>query len=1398
MNTEHTGGTSGLRGYEYQITVTVWLGLKLLLETRACRELEIEPASQEDIAAKLNVSPEQSTGMVGLKFKKIDLDIQVKSRRGAVWTKSAFKSVLKGKPAAKKKTGKKVKKSKSGKPAKAIAPAQSKSPRTHPLERLKQDSNRRYLFITDAQLHSELSDFSVTEIGNASSAKKLPVKLAFGEEKEIAPRLGVIEQMSEHRVALEIKQILSQYGHVQPSQINVTIDELKAAVRRKLLKESAGPWKIEDLEGVLKNNSGMPSAPKKVIFPLNIEDIRSQLGEGAVILSGQSGTGKTILAELLEYEHRMNSEPFEIITAAKAGVIRKLIQSPGRHLFFLEDPWGHYQIEADADHWRSELPKLLSQASPEKRFLITTRSAVEELAFKGIIPDEIKKAEIVLRNEDYSTNLRKEILETLMQHGKPWQVDFAKHHADEIVAALKSPYSIDRLTQRLKQAESPEKIKLADLIKQSAVETVSTTLSGEIEELGENSITAAIALWTLFTTRKIVTSEETRELGRSIKEGGYGSRLDTHSLLMWLKRMGYLIEARNGYSMHPTVMEGLEALLKKHLVLADEIVSARLRELAAAGDGSQLEILAKQIKGRQLAVPAPAQTALNRHLLDQLRKSDDPGWGQAFRTLATFSTSADPIPLLVKSLNVLEDDKFPGFARFAPGKLDAKTVTALKASPEAKKIAERFIRDVLFENNILAGDSDELVNFFKVLEWDFSQTFYDLAKQALKEDRQASIGLFVEAALQTSDRFAVDLTTAALDAQKAYEDWINTSDKLRTEADQDELDADYAAHVLEEGADRWYVPGEAVKALTRIRRQREGFDWIVSHPRRKELLWAWAETIDAAVTDEELSALRRACGADLMTVYWEAASKARRDNLAPDIAQELKTAPQNFLKDGLRSLSQLVPAEKWEALLEKSFTDVAVDRKLELVSCGVSHDLHGMRHDGLRKALFSASQAVALGTCYEKSAAPVVLDQEQQEFLAGIIPKAPEPLALAALGALGFPQGLTATSLPRLLKSKSSEIREGAIHALNQTIDGFDTRAALRDALADDDYRCRALALRLLAIDAKPDDMARILAMHMDPSTAVRRACAEVIGMNKWSSGIPVLLKLMYDTRNVTEGVGLFIGNNAEFAVARAAATAFSPFPSLSKEVLDKIIECIEKFKPLKPQYHMPDSGVPYQLLLSIGNQRDISVADLFLRRLWDDWYVQGYKNSGYPLRIASAFGLVCQLVHSPHLARELDPEKVLKGAEHDDDRFAGFCLITAALMGARTEERLKVMASSPTFSEDRALLLGAVLSEESIVWETLRTKFPGCALLKKFLDWAGLHKDADTRAADAFLASNLDIQAWFTRVQQSGGVFPQLRIWLNHLFAKPFGHLIKTDDALESHLPEGIPLLKIVQPRRN
>lgn len=53
---EDEGGGSGgysIAGYEYQIDVSIWLALDLVLANRLAQELVLEPASEEDIEANL-------------------------------------------------------------------------------------------------------------------------------------------------------------------------------------------------------------------------------------------------------------------------------------------------------------------------------------------------------------------------------------------------------------------------------------------------------------------------------------------------------------------------------------------------------------------------------------------------------------------------------------------------------------------------------------------------------------------------------------------------------------------------------------------------------------------------------------------------------------------------------------------------------------------------------------------------------------------------------------------------------------------------------------------------------------------------------------------------------------------------------------------------------------------------------------------------------------------------------------------------------------------------------------------------------------------------------------------------------------------------------------------------
>ena len=93
---EGEGGGSGgqsIAGYEYQIDVSVWLALDLVLANRLTHELVLEPASEEDIEADLAENePGRLTSTAALDGYR--LIVQAKLRGGDAWTVAGVKALL--------------------------------------------------------------------------------------------------------------------------------------------------------------------------------------------------------------------------------------------------------------------------------------------------------------------------------------------------------------------------------------------------------------------------------------------------------------------------------------------------------------------------------------------------------------------------------------------------------------------------------------------------------------------------------------------------------------------------------------------------------------------------------------------------------------------------------------------------------------------------------------------------------------------------------------------------------------------------------------------------------------------------------------------------------------------------------------------------------------------------------------------------------------------------------------------------------------------------------------------------------------------------------------------------------------------------------------------------------
>ncbi|TDM67933.1 hypothetical protein CEE99_13645, partial [Lactobacillus crispatus] len=85
---EKGSGGDALAGLDYQIAIAVWLALDLILANGLTDELELEPASEEDIEAVLapnEVGPVVSEVRLFDKGKPYRLVVQAKLRSGDPW-----------------------------------------------------------------------------------------------------------------------------------------------------------------------------------------------------------------------------------------------------------------------------------------------------------------------------------------------------------------------------------------------------------------------------------------------------------------------------------------------------------------------------------------------------------------------------------------------------------------------------------------------------------------------------------------------------------------------------------------------------------------------------------------------------------------------------------------------------------------------------------------------------------------------------------------------------------------------------------------------------------------------------------------------------------------------------------------------------------------------------------------------------------------------------------------------------------------------------------------------------------------------------------------------------------------------------------------------------------------
>ena len=257
------------------------------------------------------------------------------------------------------------------------------------------------------------------------------------------------------------------------------------------------------------------------VRPRSFDRIREKLDQfHAVVIAGPSGTGKTLTGEILEAQLREGDPPFSVVGEEKGpGHVRHRITQPDATLFHLRDPWGSNRLGPGAERWSGELPKLLHNAGPERKFVITSRSDILQSA-----GPELKKAlepyTISIEIEDYDSERLEKVYDgiasDLIGHARSLACDYR----ETALRSLQRPYEIDRFLVALSREDARKARKAEDIVSDSQIDAISGVIAAQIEPMGDDGVASAAIIWALLVAREAVQRDVFTKLLRRIGNGG--------------------------------------------------------------------------------------------------------------------------------------------------------------------------------------------------------------------------------------------------------------------------------------------------------------------------------------------------------------------------------------------------------------------------------------------------------------------------------------------------------------------------------------------------------------------------------------------------------------------------------------------------------------------------------------------------------------------------------------------------------------------------------------------------------------------------------------------------------------------------------------------------------------
>ena len=1177
-------GNPSFAGYEYQIDATVWLALELMLARSVSEELVVEPPSQEDVEAAVRDKAAASLGMASEEGSR-RFSFQIKSRSGEPWSAAALGGILtRGRQGG-------------------VSP---KPARESPLEMLETDDRGRFVLITNETTSEALRRFEVEDVLEASEARSLPRGArqgrAAGLQASLAGRIAVHGRVTKEVLGWRTRGLLSSHGHVVAVRHDACVAELREEVRQRMAGAKSPEWSRDDLVERLVSHGGSVSPRRNLDLYVapgclgRIEDALSRFN--AVVIAGPSGTGKTLTAEVLEERISQGNPPFDVVTEERGpGHVERQTMRDDAVLFHLRDPWGKNRLGPDADGWSAELSRLLPRAGPGKKFVVTSRSDILQLAGPAVAK-ELGPYTVAIEIEDYGPDRLRRIYDGIAGDLATGARAVARGCRDTALGALTRPYEIERFLLALSRESVGAARRLDDIVAESQIDAIASVVARQVTEWSEDGAASAAIIWALMTTRGTTTRREVRQLQRSMRTIDRTVRPDAEAMLEFLIAGSNVREQRTVLSYHhPRVEEGLRVAFTRQRNEAEHALSlavAALVELdSKEGDlGVEAAVgvmrATVELEDVEIEISLDAQGRIDA-FLEKCAVETELGFDfrRGLRELARFGGPSHVPSRLARML--VEPSGVPGEVRlegvWSRPVLEPVEVGELAGHPLTPCLVARFVREVLADSATHYGDG--LADVLRQLVPGIESAFWDALEGVADGTRTCgNLDAIVGGACAGEAADFERAITIIGRSDERVRAWLDQSfEPDRMEAEEQEVDAALVDGMLDEPQERLFNGDTAMEAVVRRRGSWEGLAWIAGHRYRDCLVRAAARSIRSGELPIRPGELRMlfdaaddwergtiwAAGAQ----HWHAANQLWEDDLGRVLERELNRGGQ---RQGYRR--SLINATRrragegadWVEYLVKVVGAVPVGRKLELVfdvvASGADIGAEGVEARVPAAERLAETMPVEVGELArllagllagtETIGAAGRLSEDARAWLSRNLAHVPADVAgvLIVVGA-----SIDIDPVPtarRLLEDGDADDGLVAVQAL---VDGGGESAVpiLRHVLDHAKYCVREAALKAVVSIGRASDREHVLRKASDRSAAVRLAFAEAMGRSRWPEAVGPLAELLRDRRDFSTD---YSGRWSKFGVARAAAQALGSYVDLPESAVGALVDAAREESP--------------------------------------------------------------------------------------------------------------------------------------------------------------------------------------------------------------------------------------------